>query len=183
MKLEELSVLLAKYSLPYATFSLTVPAIKLWHELFRNDSILDLEFAFRLLVKQPGRLYFPTPGEVTEAIRQLHTQHQSTTGQAWIEVMQYAQCGANSDVVIKALESKGDTASAHAINVIGWNSIKSADIKKELPWMRKEFEKLREQFNERDQEVKHVQIERNQARLECSKIFQKLIKGGENGNV
>jgi hypothetical protein len=182
MKLEEISLLLAKYSLPYATFSLSVPAIKLWYELFREESILDLEFAFRILVKQPGRLYFPTPGEVTEAINSLHREREVTSGAAWALILKYAQNGSEYRYVQDALKTSGDKATLEAINILGWDNIKTADVKKDLPWIKKDFERHRKEYVDNSSKYEHIQIERDQAKLECSKIFNKLIES-KNGNV
>lgn len=64
MTLKEAIFILNKYRLAFPNFELTENTIKLWHELFEQEPPKVLDDALRAAVKEPGRQFFPTPGDV-----------------------------------------------------------------------------------------------------------------------
>ncbi len=64
MDLRQTTLILNKFRLAFPNFELTENAIKLWHELFYSEAPDIFNMALLMAVKEPGRAFFPSPGEV-----------------------------------------------------------------------------------------------------------------------
>lgn len=71
MTLAETVVTLNKYALLYPTIELTDLTLKLWAELFSEVPVADFDKAMTAAVKEPGRTWFPSPGEVQKYIEKV----------------------------------------------------------------------------------------------------------------
>jgi hypothetical protein len=177
MKLEEISLMLAKYSLVFPSCTLTAPTLKLWHELLGHESLEDLNVALRTLVKEPGRVYFPTPGEVVKVLNTMKGKDAPPAAEEWEKVMRLAAGGGDLEYALAYF--KTNPAACSAIRQVGWKNICTCDVVKELPFRKREFEKYYTEAAERGIKQEQIVLSREESvkmvQSLPSEIKQKLL--------
>lgn len=83
MERTELVKILSKYGLYFPQYSITEPLIKLWHEDFGSLDAYDFELALKTCINEPGRAFFPAPGEVRKHLSRFQSHEQYSPDQAW----------------------------------------------------------------------------------------------------
>lgn len=96
MTLEQMGFQLAKSALLYSNFTLTKEVVRAWFETLSEVSMEDFAKAMIAINRQPGRVFFPTPGEVTRELIALKNGTQFTPEEAWLVAVEVAK-GAGRD--------------------------------------------------------------------------------------
>lgn len=175
MKLEQMAVILAQASSVFSNFTLTKEAIKTWHSLFSDTDIEAFHAAMRTCVKEPGRSFFPTPGEVNKIILQARKLNLPDADEAWTNLLRFA-AGGDSSGAYKYLA--GNEAGLRALDRVTFHSLRYADIETELPWIRKEFISSYNEISESIEKKEQVYIGRDEARAILNgPLKQIFIKG------
>lgn len=162
MELSETAVILGKYSQVYRQ-ALTEDLIRVWHDLFANETKEVFLTALRTACKEPGRQFFPTPGEVQAVIKTLKNGQKELGGEVWADIMRYAH-NSRSGYDHFSKDYGRNRAAVAALRQIGFERVCHADLETEIPWLRKEFLKAYEDFQERDEQTEHVQIGHEEAK-------------------
>ncbi len=138
---------------------LDVEAFELWFLLFENCPESNFASAILSAVKEPGRQFFPTPGEVNKYLEAASGQIAMTAGEAWNLV--YKNCLQEQS---KFLEKHvKNPALVIATQQIGLRRIALADMEKELPFLRKEFVRTYEQNLHKVELQRTFEVSRGQA--------------------
>jgi hypothetical protein len=111
-----------------------------WTMCFSDTSAQDFQIAFMAAIKEPGRKFFPTPGEVNKALIVLNEDVQPPALEIWDWLMGRARAGSNQALVLKALD--GNPAAQSAIRQIGFDTLRLCDVETELPHRKRDFERL-----------------------------------------
>lgn len=173
MEISETALILGKYCLTYPNTTMTKEAITVWHELFESETAENFLSAIRTACKEPGRQFFPTAGEIAAILKTIKHGPKQLAGDVWNLTIRACQ---NSGYTKKDLirDLTGNQAAISAIRQIGFDRIRFADIEEELPWLRKEFFKAYEDFDERNEHVEQVKIGREEAK--------RILEGLPNAN-
>jgi len=168
MKLEEMSLTLGKFSLVFPNYSLSPEIIRLWYELFSKESLEHFYAAMLAVIKEDGRAFFPTPGEISAALRVLKEGYIPAAAEVWEDLLKIGSTGKNND-----LENylNGNSVARSALYQIGGiNTLRYADIEKELPWRKKDFIKAYDECAQRNLVAKRVEISHTEALRVISQI-------------
>jgi len=176
MNIKETALILAQVSVTFPNFTLTSEAIKAWYGLFQNEAYEVFHSAMRLAVKEPGREFFPTPGQIQKIITEIKLGELPHADEVWTKVLQFASQG-NEAGAREYL--KGNVAGERALNRVSFRSLRMANVDTELPWLRKEFIQSYTEHTELDARVKFITIGRDEARqlLLSRPETAKLIQG------
>lgn len=163
MEISEAALILGKYSLTYPNATMTKETIKVWHELFESETAENFLSAIRTACKEPGRQFFPTAGEVAAILKTIKHGPKQLAGDVWNLIIKSCEGGSYTKKdLINDLE--GNEAAISATRQVGYNRIRLADIYDELPWIRKEFLKAYEEFDERNEQAEQVRIGTDEAK-------------------
>ncbi len=83
MKIEELAGSLGKSALLFQGYKMTPEIVKAWFELFQHTDIQIFEQAMKMAVLAPGRVFFPSPGEVQGYVVKSSLSGQYSPEEAW----------------------------------------------------------------------------------------------------
>lgn len=133
MKLEEMTEILGKKAILFSNFKLMPTTIKAWFDHFRSVSKQEFEPAITAAINEPGRAFFPSPGEITRYLNATKPQLPDA-GEVWSKLLTLAASRGNPWAYLEN-NLAGQTALRH----VGWDSIKFSDIEKELPFRKREF--------------------------------------------
>lgn len=175
MKLEQMAVVLAQASSVFSNFTLTKEAIKTWHSLFSETSLETFHAALRICIKEPGRSFFPTPGEVNKIILKMKMAEIPDGDEVWCTLLNYASGGAE-DLADKYLMN--NEAGQRALRQVSFHALRYSDIETELPWVRKEFLRAYAEISESASARSQIYI----GKQEAAKILGNISKaiGGSN---
>ena len=177
MKLDQMAVVLAQASSVFSNFTLTKEAIKTWQSLFANEDFESFHAALRICIKEPGRSFFPTPGEVNKVILQAKKLDIPDADEAWVRLLGFAS-GGNSSGAYEYLS--GNEAGLRALDRVTFHSLRYADIETELPWIRKEFISSYNEISQSIESKEAVYIGREEAKAILNGPLKQLfIKGAE----
>ncbi len=176
MKLEQMAMILAQASSVFSNFTLTKEAIKTWHSLFANTDLEEFHAAMRTCVKEPGRSFFPTPGEVNKVILQAKRMNMPDADEVWCTLLGYAS-GGDSSGAYRYLN--GNEAGLRALDRVTFHSLRYADIETELPWIRKEFINSYNEITESIQSKEAVYIGREEAKAILNGPLKQLLAKGD----
>jgi hypothetical protein len=159
MTKKELTEILGSVRKVFPNYVLETEALELWYALFETYHADDFLTAILSAVKEPGRQFFPTPGEVNKYLEAASGQIAMTAGEAWNLV--YKSCFQEQRIF---LEKHFDNQPlVIATQQIGLRRIALADIGKELPFLRKEFIRTYEQNLHKSELNKNFYISKQQA--------------------
>lgn len=143
----------------FPNYVLETEALELWYALFETYPADYFLTAILSAVKEPGRQFFPTPGEVNKYLEAASGQLAMTPGEAWNLV--YKNCLHDQ---VKFLEKHASNpALVIATQQIGLRRIALADMERELPFLRKEFIRTYEQNLHKAELQRTFEISRGQA--------------------
>lgn len=127
--------------------------IRAWANLFSEVEPVVFAKALKAAALEPGRRFFPRPGEVTQKIQEMR----EATGEgvspegAWDMVLSMAAASLSFDRVKKQLENYPEIIGA--VRQCGWENIRYADVETKLPFIRKTFLEHMEREMDRRQAV------------------------------
>lgn len=145
MTLSEMTTVLGVAAEFFPTVSVTPQMAKAWLILFQNRDAMEFGSAMMAVCAEPGRKFFPTPGELTA--RLLGVASQSSAEEAWELCLRLASKSLDWDDAEKELQARS-RAAAHAAFSVGWDRVRYSDIERELPFIRKNFLSAFESFDE-----------------------------------
>ena len=159
MTKKELATTLRVIKRAFPNHVLDVEAYQLWFALFENETAETFMTAILSAVKEPGRQFFPTPGEVNKYIS-LQKGVTMSAGEAWNLV--YSNCLQSQSVFLE--KHGGNQALEIATKQIGLRNIALAHIYDELPFLRKEFIRTYEQNAHKADQKINLQLSQQQAK-------------------
>jgi len=139
---------------------LDVEAYELWYTLFENETAEHFMTAILSCVKEPGRQFFPTPGEVNKYLQHSKGESSMTAGEAWN--LAYSSCCGSERAFLDKYENH--PALIIATRQIGLRNIALADIQNELPFLRKEFIRTFEQNIHKEEMGNNFALTHSQAK-------------------
>lgn len=172
MKLEETAIVLGKFSLVFPNYNLTEHAVMAWWDLFREESALHFEAAFRATVKETGRGFFPTPGEVVKNLRLLTQPQLPTAEEVWSRLEECARRGDSKGAAKIASENE---AAREALRRVDFHQIQFCDTQREKPWRQKDFIETYNRHIERTENQNAVRISYQEAKTLVENIDKRLI--------
>lgn len=159
MTKKELVEILGSVRKVFPNYVLETEALELWYALFEMHHADDFLTAILSAVKEAGRQFFPTPGEVNKYLEAFSGQIAMTAGEAWNLV--YKNCLKEQS---EFLERYADNrALVIATQQIGLRRIALADMERELPFLRKEFIRTYEQNLHKAELQRTFEVSRGQA--------------------
>lgn len=161
MKIEEFTMIIGKAKLVFPNFTLTPEVIKAWFDLFQEEPAELFHTAMRAAVKEPGRAFFPTPGEVQTYIVRLRTGEKPSGDEVWVKLL---ACAAKGDELAAARVVDGNPAGQKALRRVTFHSLRYANIETELPWVRKEFIQSYDDHTERAEKNGHIELTQAEAK-------------------
>ena len=178
MNSEELGKLLGRVIGSYQNFILTPLTNELWAEAIGH---LDYEVAvkaLRIYVAQ-GKDFPPNEGHIRKIAAQLLTpiEHRVTAGEVWEQCVAAAARSLTRDAV--AEQFQGNPRALSAIRQVGWDRIRYADIQTELDFVRKDFIRLYDEMEDRDNEEQRAIALPDLAKNLVSMAKPKSIGGGK----
>lgn len=168
MNLLELTLVITKYSLLFSNLSISPELVKVWHGLFRSESMQDFQAALESAVKKPNQKYFPTPGEVQLELNNLHCKRFPEAGLIWETLLTYAQQGFELSKVLQLLDDNEPAKSA--VRQVGWQAIRLSNIQTELPWRKKDFQTFYDSACESFEASGRIQISHEQSKAIINQI-------------
>lgn len=159
MKLEELTNILAVAAQLFPNAALSTAHYWLWHSLFANDSADAFSRALQVVLKEPGRKWFPTPGEVNAVLAESKKTEaeRMTSVEAWNAVVERAEKNPPKGfpAVERSAARKFPRLHAALMAIGGLERVRFAD-ESEIQWVRKAFI---EAYHELEQaEISNAQI-------------------------
>lgn len=155
---------------------LDVESYELWFTLFETETAQDFMTAILSTIKEPGRQFFPTPGEVNKYLQHTKGETIMSAGEAWN--LAYSSCLQDER---RFFERYGDN---HALFVatrqVGLKNIALANIQEELPFLRKEFIRTYEQNMHKAQMQNNFALTHNQAKKMLDTINKSLSDRTKN---
>lgn len=133
MKLEEMAEILGKKALLFSNYRLTANVIKAWADHFQGTDIANFAPAFTAAINEPGRSFFPSPGEVSKYLEATEPQLPGAA-EVWEHLCGMVAGSANPWVYLSE-----NRAGQIALKSIGWHTIKYGDTEKDLPFRKREF--------------------------------------------
>ena len=136
MKLSEMAAILNMEYLHYPAVKLSEPLIKSWHDHFTNQDPKVFQAAFREAATKIINGFPPVPAQVSAVIKLSRTSIDAES--VFEDLCLGARKGASE---ARAHEKYANNEPAlRALNAIGgWDTIRLADLKTELPFRKREF--------------------------------------------
>lgn len=132
MKPSELAEVLSLGKRAFPNYVMDAKTYELWFQLFCQYSIEQFVTGFFAVIRQSGRTFFPTPGEVMSALKETQDK---TAIEYWNDILQSYRLTQEQYLA----KHRENSSLKIAIYHVGWKNIFMADTQKELPWLRKEF--------------------------------------------
>lgn len=164
MTLEEITMALGQARLVFPNVAITAEAFRMWHKLFEQEKAADFHAAILALIKQSGRVFFPTPGEVTEMLSKLNN-NEPCGAELWEMACTLAQNGHSTEGMMEHMNMISPSA-AQALKSIGWERVRYGDFQRELPFVRRDFLQALEEYKNYEQ----MEISNRDAQSLLSKI-------------
>lgn len=162
MTLSEVGLTLTKYSLLFPNSSLSPEVIKVWHQIFKDESVEDFHAAFLITIKRSAQKFMPVPGEIYQAIKSIHNSTTADPELVWNEVITLAERGFEN---LAAITHFGmDPVAQHAIRATGMTNIRTANIQTQLPFIRKQFIQTYKDRLDQVSDRKHIEISHQQSK-------------------
>lgn len=86
MELSETAVILGKYA-PVYRYALTEEVIRVWHELFAREDAKTFQAAMHITLKESGRTFFPSPGEIQRTLLALNQEERQIGCEVWNQLL------------------------------------------------------------------------------------------------
>jgi len=164
MKLSEMSMILLHASALYQNATLSEPTIRMWHSLFEEEAAHKFKAAFLALVKQSGRVFFPTPGEVVGMLRTMQS-NDLPAEELWVKACEVASSGCDS-AQMSAHMGRYSKRAVAALNSIGWDRVRYADLESEIHFVRRDFLAAMEGYQKNEE----LEISKDDAKRMLSQI-------------
>lgn len=143
MDANETKKILAMVAATYANATLNEATAAIWGRIFKELPFATVEAAFFEYAKTPNR-FAPAPGEILEIIRQKARRSVEPVDDVWNEILSIAGSGSPG-----RRELLSDAAKS-AMRQVGWRNVAMAHTEKELPWIKKRFVELYENYIDRE---------------------------------
>jgi len=153
--------------------TLTPQTIRAWHELFSEDAALEFQAALNGSLKQPGRAFFPTPGEVNACLLILKHGQTPPALEVWELINKFARGSIPIAQVEKQLQH--NHAAISALRQVGYNTIRYSNIETDLLFRKRDFERLYEDAAKKNEQTTRLEITKGAAVKMLSKINSKLL--------
>lgn len=178
MKRLEMAAVLARGQVHYQEIEINEEFLIAWYELFKNEDIRVFQTAFMHTIKNSN--WFPNPAEVSQnilkvkqALRARQGLRERTAPSEWMDILKYASRNDFKGVLERVSKCK---ASKQALEVIGFDNIRLANVQTELFWLRKEFIQIWENVNNQQESNKNIGLSHEQSTTQISQIEQNLGK-------
>ena len=138
MTQQETAAILTKAYLLFPNLRLERETVLAWHDLFKAEPASNFNRAVGAALKEPDRKFFPAPGEINAFLMKLKTPNRPDAESVFEDFCLGARKGASE---ARAHEKYANNEPAlRALNAIGgWDTIRLADLKTELPFRKREF--------------------------------------------
>jgi len=176
MTLEDVTKILGLAKLVFPNVSLSREAFRMWHKLFEDHDAAKFNAAILALIKEPGRVFFPTPGEVIGMMQGIDSREKCAPESLW-EIAVNLACRGLSLKAATSEMLKYSKRAARALRSVGWDRIRYADTITELPFVRKEFLSAVESIKENENE----QLSRTEAASMLSRIAGNVSSSNRSG--
>jgi len=163
MKLEEMAIALGKASMFYSNFIFPKEKIVAWWELFQNEDAAQFVTALHVLTKEPGRAFFPTPGEVSGTLTIMQRGEEKTAEYYFEKLREYARLGKDHKWINLQLE-KHPAAKQALARIGGFLALSRCDIEKEMPFKRNNFIQYFNEYKKTFDERSLIEIGTKEAR-------------------
>lgn len=172
MEIKDFALILTKAAV-CLNFNLTEQHIAAWYQLFASESKENFSKAMQSVVIEPGRRFFPYPGEVTAALQVIKSGHIEQAGEVWDRLLSYARASLNEAQVLQREAS--NPAAVSAIKQIEWDKIRYADIHTELHFHKANFVKFYALHNQQKSQTERLDYQdKNVIVIDGSRFKQKL---------
>lgn len=176
MKLIEITTILGQAAVVFPNLTLNEVIFKAWHQLFEDEDPKQFQAALTALVKEPKRVFFPTPGEVVGMIQKLGLAEPSIA-ELWDEALGMARAGFDLRAMTGLMEKRSPRA-ARALRSIGWDRVRFSNAITELGFARRDFESAMREMGAHEQE--------QTTRMEALSVLQKIagsVGGATRGRL
>lgn len=165
MKREEIAKILVAAACVFPTVTLTPDAINIWFTLFKQVEAKVFYAALFVCIKEAGRKFFPTPGEVNEILLRDSIRH-ITAEEVWeFAVSQAARSQSCFSETQKLILGEFLENAETAARSVGWSRIRFANTESELCFVRRDFINTFNSTLERDQVWNQAQIESTEKKI------------------
>lgn len=172
MKLSEITLTLGQVATVFQNVTMSEPTLRMWHKLFENEDSQRFQAAIIAIIKEPGRVFFPTPGEVVAMLQRMN-EGDNAPGDLWEMACLLARGGLNTEQMVERMSETSPRA-ARALRSIGWDRVRYTD-NSELHYVRREFLEALAAY----EQFEHEQTTRLEATSVLSKIAASI--GSANG--
>lgn len=175
MKLSEMTATLGQAEIVFPNLTLQEATFRAWHKLFENEDAQRFQAALIALTKEPGRVFFPTPGEVVAMLQRM-SEGDNSPADLWESACNLAKAGYNTEQMVEHM-SKTSPRAARALRSIGWDRVRYTDFS-QLQFVRKDFLEAMQAYEEHEHE--------QTTRLEASSVLAKIarnIGGADRGGL
>lgn len=148
-------------------FTLTPETIRAWYDFFSNESATTFGVALQAVMKQPGRIFFPSPGEVVLLINEAQNKNFPPAGLIWDEICTYAQFGYDIDKVLELL--KGNPVAISALRQVGYREIRYCNYDG-LIFRKRDFERYYDRAVESYEVQKRIELSKEESKKFLSSI-------------
>lgn len=177
MKITEATAILGQAAIVFPSVTLSEPAFRAWHKLFENEDAQKFQAALTALVKEAGRVFFPTPGEVTAMLLKLGAPLEPSPDELWALACSCASAGLSIEAAEDHMRIQSKRA-ARALRSVGWERIRYADFERELPFVRRDFiEALKSSERFEDEQTTRMEA------LSCLQKLQRNISGSDGARL
>lgn len=150
--------------------------INVWQGVLSEWSFDEVHKALKAFLSTDAE-FPPLPGQIHQTILKSRAKPAS---QVWAEVLKLAGQSLSLSQVKERLENE---RALRAIEAIGWDRIRYANTEKDLPFIRKDFERMYAENSEHEQQQK-IAIGRDEAKQIVQKMKalpgMNFAIGGEN---
>ncbi len=175
MKLSEITAILGQAAIVFPNVTLQEATFRAWFKLFEAEDAQKFHAAMLALVKEAGRKFFPTPGEVTEILQRMNDGG-SAPGDLWEHAIHLASHGLSVDRMTEEMTKKSARA-ARALRSIGWDRVRHTDLS-DLHYVRRDFIEAMKSYEQHEHE--------QSTKLEAAGILARIegsISGKNRGGL
>lgn len=91
---------------------------------FRDVDTRQFLDALGMTLREPGRKFFPTPGEIQESLNKLKADKKLTSAQIFGQLRAFVRRGMTEKQAYQRLRSTGDAAGLQALRIITYDAIR-----------------------------------------------------------
>lgn len=144
-------------------FEVSKTRLNTWQAVLKDHDFETVHKALTIYLSESHQ-FPPKVGELNQIIL---NWNKKTSSEVWNEVLRLARCSSSLDKVNEFF--KDDLSALKAINAIGWERIRYADLEKELPFIQKDFFRMYSE-NSKNEEVQRKVIGIEEAKQIANKF-------------